>query len=113
MDSCQHLESFTERSRMFMVVVSSPSLQDPCGVMFMRLPTHFYTLLFLHCSATPHNIQIYYIWCIYVCWKYLFFVLFITTTASFIQLQLVQLIQLVQIEESSDGTSVTSLLVRP
>lgn len=33
--SCQHLESFTERDMMLMLMISSSSLQDPLGSFYM------------------------------------------------------------------------------
>lgn len=61
--SCHHLEWFAGWSMMVVVVISFPVFRDPCRVMFMCLLTHFHTLHFLYCSATPLYIQIYYRWC--------------------------------------------------
>lgn len=54
----QHLESFSRRNMIFILLVSSSSLQDPLVVIFMCLLTCLYTFPFLHQFGAPCCIQV-------------------------------------------------------
>lgn len=81
----QHLGSFKGRNMMLMVYSSSP--QDSLYVIFIHLPTHFYTFAlpsFICCSRLHLNL-LYLVPFTYV--RYYLLVLFVTLKTSFVPLQ--------------------------
>jgi len=80
--SCQYLESFTGRNMMFTLVVSSSTLKDSPGVIFMFASMHLYPYSLVYISMS-HLILLCMVHVTYI--RYYFFV---TSKASFAQLQI-------------------------